>query len=393
MWVQLKSKGKVSKALAVATCSLLSASAQAAEKNTNWDFTHLHYAEEGRVTVQGQVVAYKREQSDDKSFSFKLYHDSISGATPNGALPTDTYTSPSGQIYSGTPLQSFSDERLAASLQWQKQLSRLESRKLGLSISDELDYSSLGGSYTLDRDTSDRMSTYHRGVSFSLDHIYADGGIPTPLSPSTDMTRYASDNKVVVDLLAGVTHVLTRKSLMQMNYTLGLSNGYLSDPYKFVSVTGAGVEPLQYEYRPNTRIGHSFYVRWLANRNGGDVERLSYRLYMDDWGIFSHTLDIRYRLRRKNNGWAVQPHLRIYTQSAASFYAYSFFQDTPVTGYASSDYRLGNLQTLTAGVYLNRKLGRKSEFGMRFEYMQQTDRAGWFDTVDTLIAQISYKHK
>lgn len=394
--MQLRPKGKVSQALAAATYSLLSAGAQAVDKNTSWDFTHLHYAEEGRVTVKEQVIAYKREQSDEKSFSFKLYHDSISGATPNGAPPGDTYTSPSGETYTGdpgvTPVLQFSDERIAASAEWQEQLSRRENRKLGLNISDELDYTSVGGSYTLDRDTPNRMRTYHLGASISLDRINADGGIPTPLTLSTDMTRDTSDAKVAVDLLAGMTQVLSRKSLLQMNYTLGLSQGYLTDPYKVIRVVGDGGNNLQHEYRPDSRLGHSFYARGVFNRNG-DVAKLSYRLYVDDWGIFSHTLEGRYRYKRKKSGWAIQPHLRIYTQSAANFYGYTFYEDTAVNHYASSDYRLGNLQTLTFGLSANRKLSRKREFGMRLEYMQQSDRAGWFDNVNTLIAQISYKHK
>ena len=393
--MQLKQKGKLSQALAVATCSLLSASAQAVDKNTSWDFTHLHYAEDGRVTVKEQVVSYTREQSDEKSFSFKLYHDSISGATPNGAAPGDTYTSPSGQTYITdpgiTPLHQFADERIAATAEWKQQLGRLKSSKLGLSISDELDYTSVGASYTRDRDTKNRMRTYQLGASVSLDQINAEGGIPTPLAPSTDTTRYESDNKVTVDLLAGMTQVLNRKSLLQLNYSMGLSSGYLTDPYKFISVNGSGVDPLQFESRPASRWSHSFFARGLFNRKG-DVAKVSYRLFVDDWGILSHTLEGRYRYKRKKNGWSLQPHLRIYTQKAANFYGYIFFQDTPVSSYASSDYRLGNLQTVTIGLYANRKLSHKREFGIRVEYMQQSDRAGWFDTVDTLIAQISYKY-
>ena len=397
--MQLKHKGRVSQALAVATCSLLSAGVQAVDKDTSWDFTHLHYAEEGRVTVDEQVLVMDQAGKDEGRFKLKLYHDSITGATPNGAgavVNTFTSASGSGSTYTsdgtGDALAPVRDERIAVSGEWVTQLSRLEKRNVSLSYSNELDYDSLGTSLTYDIDSKDRMRTYSWGGSINYDVIRAQGGIPTGLASLNDTTRITRASSTVIDLIAGMTQVLNRKSLVQFNYTLGLSNGYLTDPYKYISVSGAP-DPLQFERRPSSRMGHSLYTRLIYNHNK-NVAKTSYRIYVDDWGIFSYTVDMRYRYSLKDR-WYLQPHLRYYSQSGANFYSYVFSTEggLPISRDASSDYRLGNLTTLTAGMLLGRKVSRESTFSLRIERLNQSDRLAQFETVNAMIAQLSFTHR
>lgn len=389
--MQLKCKGKISHALAAATCSLLAGTGQAATKDGNWDFTHLHYSEVDRVTVDETLLIYEKGKDEEKGFTFKFYHDTISGATPSGAAPSDTYTSPSGQVYNAGAEQHLlpiTDERYAVAAEWSRQHNRLQSSSFGFSLSDELDYSSLGLHYSSERDSKNRLETYKKGFSLSLDYINPEGGVPTPLAPTTDTTRYDSEQKAVVDFLAGYSQVMNRRAVMDFNYTFSYAQGYLTDPYKVISVSNS---PLQFEYRPESRASHAFFIRSIYNQKGG-ILKGSYRLYIDNWGVLSHTVDGSYRMRSAWKGWVVKPRLRFYLQSAASFYSYSYFQATPVTGYASSDYRLGNLATVTMGLYMNRKLKSKRMLSMRLELMQQADRAGVFEPVNVFIAQLSYQY-
>lgn len=390
--MQLKRPGRISQALAAATYSLLAGhgGAVSAAQSDQLDVTDLHYAETGRVTVDEQVFALEQDKKKDKTFTLKLFHDSITGATPNGAANPTTFTSPSGSTYD-TTLAEIVDERYAVTADWGSEHSRLVKVNYGLSYSTELDYDSLGASWTKQRETRNRMRTYSYGVSFNYDVIRAEGGIPIGLAPLTDTTRIPSDTKMVADFLAGMTQVLNRNSLLQLNYTLGYSNGYLTDPYKIISVSGAAPYDLQYENRPNQRLGNSLYLRFIQNRKGGDVMKLSYRYYVDDWGIMSHTIDFKYR-NRMSGKWYVQPHLRLYSQSAADFYGYIFYSDTQVTGYASGDYRLGNLASYTAGVQMGREFSRKLDANLRVEYLQQIDRLDRFDTNEALIAQLSFRY-
>ena len=45
-----------------------------------------------------------------------------------------------------------------------------------------------------------------------------------------------SDSKDVLDLLLGVTQVLWRVDILRVNYSYSDSSGYLTDPYKILSV-------------------------------------------------------------------------------------------------------------------------------------------------------------
>ena len=48
--------------------------------------------------------------------------------------------------------------------------------------------------------------------------------------------RSIDDTKDVFDLVVGVTQVVSRNFLFQVNYSFSDSSGYLNDPYKILSV-------------------------------------------------------------------------------------------------------------------------------------------------------------
>ena len=118
------------------------------------------------------------------------------------------------------------------------------------------------------------------------------------------------ENKTVVDLLFGVTQVLSRKSLLQLNYTLGSNSGYLTDPYKLLSViddnqaspdygeiinqgTAGDGYSYRHENRPDSRLSHAIYAKYIRQLEE-DVINFSYRYFFDDWGITSHTMAQRW---------------------------------------------------------------------------------------------------
>ena len=70
-----------------------------------------------------------------------------------------------------------------------------------------------------------------------------------------------SELKRTADLLVGLTQIVDRSTVVQLNYSASRADGYLNDPYKFVSVveSAAGTapgEPLRqlYEGRPDARL-------------------------------------------------------------------------------------------------------------------------------------------
>jgi len=405
--MQLKAKS-IRTRLTAATCSVLgvsiphAASAQFAE-GWNVDSAVLYYAEKDRVSTVEPVINARKDLNNDEYLNFRFVIDVLTGASPNGAVPaplTQTFTGPSGtnRFSVGAnelPLDpTFSDTRVAGSLMWEKPTSRMVKRFLGANFSTEQDYTSFGASNTYTFDIHNKLTTLSAGAALNLDFVSPVGGTPTALSEvSTVASAREGDgegedgeegiggkSKLVGDLLFGVTRVLSRRTITQFNVGLGLSNGYLSDPYKILSMVnpatgelapGSGDNRYKYVYekRPDSRARQSLF--WKINHQfTNDVVYFSYRYYQDDWGVVSHTAELRYRLELGQRHY-LQPHLRYYTQSAANFYHY-FLPDQDLPKYASADYRLGEMTTKTVGLQYGVQLNAASDFSLRLESIIQS---------------------
>ena len=152
-----------------------------------------------------------------------------------------------------------------------------------------------------------------------------------------------------------MTQIIDRSSLVQFNLSVSLADGYLTDPYKLVSVVDSTAGPNEgepvdqiYENRPDTRQRSALYSRYKKQLTNRDIFSISYRFMSDDWGIDSHTVDVSYRLRL-HNGYFVQPGIRYSEQSAADFYRYFLLDSDAIAGIVTAAYRLGELTRKTTG--------------------------------------------
>lgn len=414
--MQLKKKKSVRSALALATSSMLAASMQpasAVESDSSWevDSAVLFYSEKDRVSVIEPVVRARKEIGEDEFLNLRLVLDSLTGSSANGAIPTSspqTFTSPSGDSTYTTPANetpldpTFHDTRVAFSVDWEKPINKTLRAIYSANLSKEFDYTSLGLSAQYAWDFNQRNTTFTAGVSYNLDTVNPVGDIPVGLTsmPTTTAVSKASsdseDTKNVAELLLGITQVIDRNTLMQFNYTYGNDSGYLTDPYKILSVVdGTGnlraVDPYLYENRPDSRTRHALFWK-TVHQFTEDVIDFSYRYYWDDWGINSHTFDVKYRYQL-NDGDYLQPHFRYYSQGEADFYNYKL-ADGSIPEYASADYRLGKLTGTTYGIKYGIALDKQSEFSVRAELMKQSvDAEGPVPDLDAVILQLNYSFR
>jgi len=398
--------------LAIATCTLLQAgtqTAQAESEEWNVDTAVLYYSEsDSRVQVIEPVVTAVKELDEDEFLKIKLVYDSLTGSTPYGALPTNqvqTITNPSGNSNYTTPANelpmnsTFRDTRFSAGVDWTVPFDRLKKFTLGGNFSKEYDFISFGGSAAYAQDTSDRSRTYSVALGFTSDKWDPIGGKNTEFAymidgeSSSPQPKGGTDTKTTTDFMLGLTQVINRSTLMQFNLGFSNSSGYLTDPYRYISLVdgttgtpllGAGAPtdafPYLYEKRPDSRSRNTFFWKTVHHLNE-DVINISYRYFTDDWGINSHTLDFRYRYELGSRHY-LQPHLRYYTQSAADFYVHSLTAGEALPQYASADYRLGDFVGTTFGLKYGMKVGKSSEFTIRTEVMNQT-----YNTVGALIGE------
>jgi hypothetical protein len=396
-----KDKLSVSAALATATCTLLGSTASSsaiAQEEPDWDFNTslLYYGEDGDRVKDFSVSAIARRMFvDDRFMTLSLTIDGLTGATPSGAIRQDvpqTFTRPSGNgaytVPAGVlPLDdTFRDTRASISGSWQQPIGETSLINVGASASKEYDYFHLGLNAKYARDFNKRNTTLSAGIALSMDTFDPVGGAPTPLSAMLDVgdtsNRLGDQDKDVLDVVVGLTQVISRNLVVQANYSYSMSDGYLTDPYKVLSLVDgtsgdtllSGVAGPSHQYlfesRPDERTKHSIYGQTKYYMNGRVLDA-SYRYMTDDWEIDSHTVDLRYRIPFGTDSF-FEPHLRFYTQTEAEFYQLSISDAQPLPSFASADYRLGNFDAITAGLKYGWHTRNDNEMSIRVEAYRQS---------------------
>ncbi len=404
--------------LSLAACTLIAAGggtadAQGADNPWEVDTSYLSYVEADERVSVSKTLANLTRQSDAGSLTVNLIHDTMSGASPTGAIRSNdsavTYTSASGgngfSADSGGDYSksNFEDTRVQAGVSWERAQRRGLTLSYGGAVSRESDYESFGGNVGIARESNNRLSTLSAGVAMTLDTIYRSdtGGTPEPLGNIQQERPYSEGSRNTVDGILGFSRVLNRYTVAQLNLGFGLSNGYHSDPYKIISAADDEDRILAnfHDSRPDSRLRTSLFGKVVHQLQGTKNSiHLSYRLYQDDWGIQSHTGDLRYRHQVTKRQY-LEPHIRLYRQSEADFYQRKLSVDEglnpilPESGFASSDYRLDAMTSSTLGMKYGLALNRNTDIRIRTEYLNQRFTTADYDTNSALIFQASLKYR
>ena len=387
-----------------ASCALLSAGAARGQQTNiappdsglleDWsvDSALAYYHENGRIQAVEPVVDVAKVFANGQSLNFNATFDALSGASPNGALPSrsaQTFASPSGKAghqYTVGPGQlpadpNYHDTRVAVGGDWTVPFTRVDQVTVGGKVSAEEDFFSATVNASIAHDFNDKNTTVSFGIDNEFDSIHPIGGAPLPGSDyALAEKQTGSKSKDGVGLLLGVTQVMTRNWLTEFNISVDRFKGYLNDPYKFTSIidSAGGTTGYEYEIRPDQRTRKSAYwenrVAWSSRISTA----LSLRYMTDDWSVKSDTAQLHLRWSLSNRDRYLEPTVRWYRQTAADFFT-PFVLNTqkPTTDYESSDSRLAAFHAVTYGVKYAQKLaglgGRpESEISIRAEYYQQT---------------------
>ena len=412
----------ISQLLTVATCTLLGTSAQAVEEKKDWTFDTalMYYGETDRVQAAELIVAGTKVFKDDQVLNVKLTVDSLTGASANGAVAqpeVQTFTRPSGKGSFDTPAKetplddTFHDTRVQLNAQWTQPLAENYTLSGGLHLSKEYDYLSLGLNGNVARYFNQKNTTISAGFAYSSDTISPEGDIPIafsemlpPISDDSDRANRSGtkDDKTTIDLLFGVTQVINRQAIMQFNYSYSQVDGYLTDPFKVVSVVDSnGMSEKQlYENRPDKRVKNSIFWQTKYHFLSNSIIDFSYRYFWDDWEIKSHTIDTRYRIPLGDH--YIEPHIRYYTQEAAEFYQPFLLSNNPLPSYVSADYRVGEITGITLGVKYGIPMKDNTELSFRLELFQQSSKntgveqpgvlseLDLYPSVNAIVAQVTY---
>jgi hypothetical protein len=255
-------------------------------------------------------------------------------------------------------------------------------------FSIESDYLSTGAGLAVTADLKDKTVTPRLAYHYGHDVI---GRVGTPF----DLWSHTLD---IMDFEAGVTMVVSAKTLLLLSGTLTTERGDQSKPYRFIPVfpsnqfggpapplclpAGASIDlvnafrlPIKpMEQLPTSRDRWAAGVRFAHRLTSNATLRLEQRLYIDTWDLKATTTDARYvmdvgkRLR-------VWPHARFNAQTGVSFYQYPYTARLNTDGsielplFRTSDRELSPLVTFTLGGGARIALtppDSKTQFGLTF---------------------------
>ncbi|HYF60478.1 MAG TPA: DUF3570 domain-containing protein [Burkholderiaceae bacterium] len=316
------------------------------------DVRWLHYRDGqpgfDRIRVDSPSIGLKLPVAGRWTIDAVALQDTVSGASPRW------HSAVSGA-------SRLSERRRAGDLRVTHHWERA-TLTAGAVASSENDYRSRAGSLLATWATEDRDTTWAFGLGRADDRI-------DPVNRAV-----INERRRTLDVLIGITRVLTAVDVLQVNLTHARGEGYFSDPYKVPDV------------RPRERDQTALWVRWnrFVEPLGGTM-RLGWRGHVDSWDVQSHALTAEW-VQPLPGGWSVAPSLRYYTQSAAGFYfdpVYDPALGEPFPpgflanplGVRSPDARLSAFGAATLGLRVAKWIDRSTAVDVRVDLYEQ--RAGW----------------
>jgi hypothetical protein len=208
---------------------------------------------------------------------------------------------------------------------------------LSYTNSTENDYDANTASFGISMDMFGNMTTLSLGYAHGWDTV-GQNGTPTF---SEDIRR---DNYRL-----GISQVITKDMVLEVNYEGITDEGFLNNPYRVVNYDdGAGGRAQQPEIYPRTRTSSALTLRtkyYLPWRAAASAE---YRFFADTWGIDAHTFKVGYT-HPLSGGLLLEGNVRHYTQTAADFYS-DLFPFANAQNFMARDKELSTFSSNTLGI-------------------------------------------
>lgn len=281
----------------------------------------------GGLDVNGPSILGRKSLGDKTSVWGNYYIDSITSAT------IDVITSAS----------RYSEERTEKSLGVDYLVDK-STLSLSYTNSEENDFSANSAHFSISQSMFGDLTTVTMGYSRGWDEIWRSTTPTSDFLEESDRHRYR----------LGVTQVLTKNLLAEVNLETITDEGYLNNPYRSVNYVDATdincitVRCSEPEVYPNTRTSNALGLRakyFLPYRAtlGGE-----YRLFSDTWGIKASMFQVDYTHPWKEN-WIFDFKYRYYTQTHADFYSDLFSRESEFT-YLARDKELSSFNSQAFGV-------------------------------------------
>lgn len=312
------------------------------------------------LTVIEPILVFDYNFSERFGITTKLSYDYVSSASIDRLSKFPEQSGASGDFYYGLDVafRHLLDD--SNRLNWH------------LGFGKEYDYTSFGLGASLTRDLPERRAS----VSLSLD-AYLD---------QVDIIRFdgkeeGSDDRTSLAATVTWSQVLTPRWRGELGLTLAHQSGFLETPYNAVVIEDPLLPPNPNldnlargfeipEELPDERLRLALFGRARRLLSDRTSIELGGRLYADDWGITSLTLEPRLYRELIPEELLLRLRYRFYVQSAADDFQESFTEEQE---FRTQDSDLGDFSLHGLGFQFLWRLGPASQVDLGADYGVRSD--------------------
>lgn len=229
-----------------------------------------------------------------------------------------------------------------------------------LSIASEYDYFSVGFGGHIAKLFNEKNTEVSLKLNAYIDTwnpqypIELRAGFTAPAGYTSSYTEFDKLGRNTYSLSASISQILTKKLQGSLFFDVVQQKGLLSAPHQrvyFSDVTDYFIEDFHLaddvERLPDSRFKLPIGVRLNYFINEYVTLRSYYRLYTDNWGISSNTVELELPVKITRSFTAF-PSFRYYTQTQADYFA-PYNQHLSVSEYYTSDYDLSKFNSTQFG--------------------------------------------
>jgi len=297
----------------------------------------------GGVTINGPSILVRKTLGKKVSMWGNYYVDSITSASIDVITTASQYTEE--RTEHGVGIDYLQDTTTLS---------------LAFANSVENDFVANTMHFSIAQDMFGDLTTVSLGYSRGWDVVTATGN--TGFEKKADRQNFK----------LGVSQILTKNLLMEVNFETISDEGYLNNPYRSVRYLSGTTYAYQGELYPNTRTSHAAALRAMYYLPYRAAIKAEYRIFADTWGMQANATEIGYTHPFEDD-WIFEFTYRYYTQTGANFYS-DLFPYIDAQNYLARDKELSTFNSSTFGV------------GASYEFSNK----GW-KLIDKGSANISYR--
>ena len=288
-----------------------------------------HVYNGGDITVEGPELLVRKKVGDSLSLTAGYYEDMISSASIDVKLSASPYHEIRKQ------------ENVGADYQHGK-----TTYSVGYIHSREPDYIADTTFYSVSQDMFGDLTTLTMGYRRAWDNIYRDIKNPEGQIINDPTFHQQAEHR---GYSLSLSQILTRNTILGVNYELLTDQGYLANPYRKIRFLSPGAGEgftLADQVYPNTRTSNAASVQLKYYLPYRAAITAQYRFYSDTWGVKAHTAELDY-----THPWrrlVFDGSLRFYKQGHADFYS-DLFPRADFQNFMARDRELAAFQSITVG--------------------------------------------